>query len=99
VERLGDSFREGAAWSLEEMEKVPRLVGSFLFMTKADIVKKAIELKVPVELTWSCYKGNNIHCGTCGTCYERREAFKLADVEDPTKYLDNTTEFADPTAS
>lgn len=55
-------------------------------MTKADIIKLGAELKVPYEKTWSCYKGNELHCGRCGTCIERREAFYLAGVEDPTEY-------------
>jgi 7-cyano-7-deazaguanine synthase len=58
----------------------------FLSMTKADIVKLGQELRVPFERTWSCYKGGALHCGTCGTCYERREAFALAQVVDPTPY-------------
>jgi 7-cyano-7-deazaguanine synthase len=36
--------------------------------------------------TWSCYKGGDIHCGKCGTCVERREAFLGAGVPDPTLY-------------
>jgi 7-cyano-7-deazaguanine synthase len=39
--------------------------------------------------TWSCYKGGEIHCGKCGTCVERREAFALAGVQDPTVYASN----------
>jgi 7-cyano-7-deazaguanine synthase len=58
----------------------------FLSMTKADIVKLGNELHVPFERTWSCYKGGALHCGTCGTCYERREAFALAQLVDPTAY-------------
>jgi 7-cyano-7-deazaguanine synthase len=58
----------------------------FSRMTKADIVKKGSELGVPFDLTWSCYVGDNKHCGKCGTCVERREAFQLAGVEDPTEY-------------
>jgi 7-cyano-7-deazaguanine synthase len=58
----------------------------FLAMTKADIVTVGNELHVPFERTWSCYKGGALHCGTCGTCYERREAFTLANVADPTAY-------------
>jgi 7-cyano-7-deazaguanine synthase len=41
---------------------------------------------VPFAATWSCYKGGAVHCGTCGTCTERREAFQLAGVADPTPY-------------
>jgi 7-cyano-7-deazaguanine synthase len=58
----------------------------FLTMTKADIVKMGADLHVPFERTWSCYKGGALHCGTCGTCYERREAFAIAHVVDPTAY-------------
>ena len=58
----------------------------FSSFTKADIVKLGDELGVPFEKTWSCYKGGQIHCGVCGTCVERREAFELAGVADPTIY-------------
>jgi 7-cyano-7-deazaguanine synthase len=58
----------------------------FVGNTKADIVKLGAELNVPFESTWSCYKGLELHCGRCGTCVERREAFHLADVPDPTNY-------------
>jgi 7-cyano-7-deazaguanine synthase len=58
----------------------------FLTMTKADIVNMGADLHVPFERTWSCYKGGALHCGTCGTCYERREAFAIAHVVDPTAY-------------
>lgn len=62
----------------------------FLNRTKADIVSLGAAFNVPFQDTWSCYKGGEIHCGTCGTCYERREAFMLAEVPDPTIYADNT---------
>jgi 7-cyano-7-deazaguanine synthase len=58
----------------------------FVDWTKADIVRRGAELGVPFGQTWSCYKGGNKHCGRCGTCIERREAFDLAGVEDPTNY-------------
>jgi 7-cyano-7-deazaguanine synthase len=62
------------------------ILAPFLSMTKAEIVKLGDELHVPFERTWSCYKGGALHCGTCGTCVERREAFALARVIDPTLY-------------
>ena len=43
-------------------------------------------LAVPFALTWSCYEGGEAHCGRCGTCVERREAFATAGVSDPTQY-------------
>ncbi len=58
----------------------------FVNRSKADIVRLGDKLGVPFEQTWSCYKGGRTHCGRCGTCVERREAFYLAGVKDPTKY-------------
>jgi 7-cyano-7-deazaguanine synthase len=63
-----------------------RVLRPFVDMTKADIVRHGAELNVPFDQTWSCYKGEDVHCGRCGTCVERREAFKLAEVDDPTFY-------------
>ena len=60
----------------------------FLRMSKADIVREGARLGVPFAETWSCYKGGDRHCGRCGTCVERREAFHLAGVNDPTPYED-----------
>lgn len=55
----------------------------FVTLTKADIVKKGLELKVPYELTWSCYEGGDKPCGVCGTCIDRAKAFAANGVEDP----------------
>lgn len=59
----------------------------FVKLSKSDIVRLGGVLGVPFVKTWSCYKGGQAHCGRCGTCIERREAFFLADIEDPTEYL------------
>jgi len=61
----------------------------FVDWTKAGIVRRGSELGVPFEQTWSCYKGGAQHCGRCGTCIERREAFDLAGVPDPTEYAED----------
>ncbi len=58
----------------------------YVEMTKSDLVSLGEELNAPLHLTWSCYAGNEIHCGKCGTCVERKEAFALAKIPDPTKY-------------
>ncbi|MCB0996862.1 MAG: 7-cyano-7-deazaguanine synthase QueC [Acidimicrobiales bacterium] len=58
----------------------------FVHWSKADIVREGARLGVPWTQTWSCYKGGHAHCGTCGTCVERKEAFVLAGVTDPTDY-------------
>jgi 7-cyano-7-deazaguanine synthase len=60
----------------------------FIELTKAEIVAAGAEIGVPFAETWSCYKGGDIHCGRCGTCVERAEAFYLAGVKDPTHYAD-----------
>ena len=62
------------------------LLRPFVSWTKADIAKRGGELGVPYGLTWTCYKGLDLHCGKCGTCVERIEAFRLAGVSDPTEY-------------
>ncbi len=61
----------------------------FLHTDKSAIALEAHKLHVPVEETWSCYKGDEQQCGRCGTCVERIEAFHLAGVEDPTPYADS----------
>jgi 7-cyano-7-deazaguanine synthase len=63
-----------------------QLYAPFLLMGKHDIAKLGAAHNVPYEKTWSCYKGGELHCGKCGTCVERKEAFELAEVNDPTVY-------------
>lgn len=69
------------------------IIAPFLYSSKADIAKTALQLEVPVDQTWSCYKGGQNHCGRCGTCVERLEALDQASRElgygaDTTKYED-----------
>lgn len=65
-----------------------RFLAPFVDIAKSDIVTIGAEVGAPFIDTWSCYKGGDIHCGSCGTCVERREAFDLAGIADPTPYLD-----------
>ncbi|MBK1832675.1 7-cyano-7-deazaguanine synthase QueC [Roseibacillus ishigakijimensis] len=58
----------------------------FVAMRKEEIAARGHELGVDFSQTWSCYKGGQIHCGKCGTCVERKEAFALAGLADPTAY-------------
>lgn len=60
-----------------------RMEAPFVEWSKADIVKRGLELGVPYELTWSCYEGADYPCGTCGTCIDRNRAFELNGVRDP----------------
>lgn len=62
------------------------LFAPYTNITKADIVRRGALLGLDYSHTWSCYKGGDEHCGECGTCRERKEAFMLAGVEDPTVY-------------
>ena len=59
----------------------------YTMLTKVDIAKRGKELGIDYSETWSCYKGGQVHCGTCGTCVERKEALKLAGIYDTTVYL------------
>jgi 7-cyano-7-deazaguanine synthase len=91
-------------WSLQQMLKIAnegfidpdfKIYAPFVDVNKARIAQIGHELNIPWSETWSCYKGEEIHCGACGTCFERREAFRDAGVEDPTIYA-ATPEYADP---
>lgn len=63
-----------------------RLLTPFVRLGKHDIAYLGSRFKVPYDLTYSCYKGGEKHCGKCGTCVERKEAFHLCGVKDPTEY-------------
>ena len=62
------------------------LEAPFIRLTKTEIARRAKQMRVPIELTYSCYEGKKTHCGLCGTCVERREALREAEVPDPTPY-------------
>lgn len=63
-----------------------KLETPFQFMRKHEIIEFGTKLDVPYHLTWSCYRGLELHCGTCPTCRARKEAFGVAGVADPTAY-------------
>jgi len=63
-----------------------RLWTPFINKTKTEIASIGQGLQVDYSNTWSCYKGEEFHCGTCGTCYERKEAFQDSGVPDGTEY-------------
>lgn len=64
----------------------PKIATPFVTWSKTEIASYAQRIGAPVHLSWSCYKGGGVHCGTCGTCTERKEAFADALVPDPTEY-------------
>ena len=55
-------------------------------LTKAQIIKKGYDLKVPFKDTWSCYKGSSIACGKCDSCLLRLKGFNESKIKDPLKY-------------
>lgn len=63
-----------------------RIKAPFVAMDKAGVVKTGLEIGVPYELTWSCYEGGEVQCGTCGTCIDRKAAFKANGIKDPVPY-------------
>lgn len=63
-----------------------KIAAPFTNLTKGDIAHIGTELGVDYTHTYSCYKGGEKHCGKCGTCVERKEAFAEAGVKDPTEY-------------
>ncbi|WP_428515720.1 7-cyano-7-deazaguanine synthase QueC [Roseovarius sp.] len=82
-----EAFQAMQDEALEGVAEV-QLYTPFLTGSKADIVTEGAKWGTPFGETWSCYKGGDVHCGRCGTCVERREAFHLAGVADPTAYAD-----------
>ena len=63
-----------------------KVITPLLNMSKAEIVKKGIELAAPLQLTWSCYERNDKACGSCQSCRLRLKAFKEAGVDDKIHY-------------
>ena len=56
-------------------------------ISKTDIARRGLALGIDYSETWSCYKGGAVHCGTCGTCVERKEALHDAGIDDKTEYI------------
>ena len=63
-----------------------RVEAPLLGMGKLEVVRLALELGVPLELTWSCWREGEVHCGVCEGCVKRKEVFKALGVKDETEY-------------
>ena len=97
---LGNNLEEGGAYPDNEEEFTNILGQALDFavhdggrvqllapvgrLMKHEIVRTGLDLGVPFQLTWSCYRGGTAHCGECGPCYMRREAFRRNGSTDPT---------------
>lgn len=76
---MGETMRQGTYAGIQ-------LLRPFIALDKGQIATEGARLGVDFSKTWSCYKGGALHCGKCGTCVERREAFVRAGIPDPTVY-------------
>jgi 7-cyano-7-deazaguanine synthase len=82
-----ETFMQGMATAIQEGTYArTELLRPFIDTDKTGIARIGRNLAIDFAETWSCYKGQEIHCGVCGTCVERREAFILAEIPDPTIY-------------
>lgn len=79
VEAMSEATKTGTFPGIE-------ILAPYTNITKADIARKGKELGIDYSKTWSCYKGEDVHCGKCGTCVERKEALRDAGIEDTTIY-------------
>ena len=64
-----------------------RIEAPFSNLQKSEVLKIGKQLGVPFALTWSCYRDEEKHCGTCESCMNRKNAFKEAEIDDPTEYI------------
>lgn len=80
VENMGKAMAAGTYCNME-------LIAPYTNINKVEIAKRGNALGLDYAKTYSCYKGGEKHCGKCGTCVERKEAFELAGIKDPTEYL------------
>jgi 7-cyano-7-deazaguanine synthase len=77
---LGVGTRRGVEGDAVKVE------APLMSMSKADIVREATRLEVPLELTWSCYAGVERACGVCDSCRLRLKGFREAGASDPIEY-------------
>ncbi len=65
-----------------------QIITPIIHLKKLEIVKKGVELRVPFDLTWSCYQREDLACGVCDSCGFRLRGFQMAGVEDPSPYVE-----------
>ncbi|MDA0262924.1 MAG: 7-cyano-7-deazaguanine synthase QueC [Chloroflexi bacterium] len=81
-EKMGESLGYGSKlWT--EYQVPLQIETPIIAMSKADIVRLGIELRAPLELTWSCYQGEEVPCGRCDSCILRANGFRDAGYLDP----------------
>lgn len=85
INAMENAINHGTVCAVEQGRKI-KIHAPFLNMTKAEEIKLGMELGVNYSLTWSCYKGEALACGTCDSCMLRLKAFKEAGYKDPVEY-------------
>lgn len=84
LEAFQEVIRLGSRAGVED--RAPRLEAPLVHLDKAGIVREALRLRVPLELTWSCYHGRALACGRCDSCLLRLKGFAEAGALDPLRY-------------
>lgn len=79
IEAMGEAMKQGTYDGVD-------IIAPYTSISKIDIARHGAAVGVDYAQTYSCYKGGEHHCGVCGTCIERKEAFEQAGLEDPTIY-------------
>lgn len=91
IQRMNELVRIGTRAGNEG--RTIQIVNPLINYGKTEVLKLAIQLKVPLELTWSCYEDGNVPCGKCRGCVTRLRAFQELDMADPLKYQDRSPKF------
>lgn len=79
IDAMSSAMREGTYEHID-------ILAPYTDIDKTEIARIGHHLGIDYSHTYSCYKGGERHCGRCGTCVERKEAFRLAGIQDPTDY-------------
>lgn len=90
IDAMENAINLGTVCAVEEGKKI-KIHAPLVHMSKADEIKLGIELGVDYGLTWTCYRGEKLACGTCDSCSLRLKAFEEAGYADPIAYK-NTRE-------
>lgn len=87
-----EAFEHAAAIGTRPETKI-KIVAPLVDMTKAEVVRKGLDMGAPLDATWSCYRNGDVACGTCLSCMGRIKAFEEAGVEDSVRYESRLTEY------
>jgi len=81
-----DALEAAIALGNDDASPDPEIVTPLIHLTKAEIVRRGVELGAPLHLTWSCYQREDAACGVCDSCQLRLRGFRQAGVPDPLLY-------------